>query len=95
MSVKPDRYQPDYAVPPGRTIKDLMGIEYRPDAQDFADLMIWDLSAVDDLISGKIEIDESLAKFLQQEFGIPSENWLRMEANYVKTLERLGQERPK
>ena len=87
-------YQPDYAVPPGRTIKELMGVHGFPDAQGFADLMIWDLSAVDDLISGKIEIDESTAKFLEQAFGLPANNWLRMEANYIATLKRLGQERP-
>ena len=88
-------YQPDYAVPPGRTIKELLGIEYRPDAQGLADLLCMDLSGVDDLISGKMPIDESTAKFLEQAFGLPANNWLRMEANYTATLKRLGQERPK
>ena len=89
-------YLPDYAVPPGRTIKELLGIVYRPDdAQGLADLLCMDLSGVDDLISGKMPIDESMAKFLEQAFGFPASNWLRMEANYVKTLKRLGQERSK
>ena len=92
MTLRTDRDLPAYAVPPGRTIKELLGVKHR---QELADLLCMDLSGVDDLISGKMPIDESTAKFLEQAFGLPANNWLRMEANYTATLKRLGQERPK
>jgi len=93
MSIKPSEYQPDYAVPPGRTIQETLEC-IGCTVNEFAELSGWTTTFVEKLISGEVEIDGLTAAWLDFKLGPPKQFWLNLEANYTATLKRLGQERP-
>lgn len=80
-------YDPDYAVPPGETIAELMDQRGITTAELGSYLGIGEPSVVE-LLSGKLVIDDALAKRLAITFHLPVAFWLKREANYRERLAR-------
>ena len=76
-------FNPDYAVPPGETIKELL-------YDEFAKSIGLTIYNVIDLIEGKYKIDKPLAAKLGARFNITKQFWLNLENNYRDKLKELG-----
>lgn len=76
-------FNPDYAVSPGETIKELLYDEFAKSVE----LSIYDAT---DLIEGRHEIDKPLAAKLGVRFNITKQFWLNLENNYRDKLKELG-----
>jgi HTH-type transcriptional regulator/antitoxin HigA len=85
-------YEPDYAVPPGRTLRetiDTLGIDQRELAARAG------LSAkhVNQVIKGIAPITHDTAIRLERVTGVPARMWNNLEANYREQLARLAARR--
>jgi HTH-type transcriptional regulator/antitoxin HigA len=83
-------YDPDYAVPPGRTLQetiDALGLDQRELAQRTG------LSAkhVNQVIKGVASITPDTAIRLERVTGVPAHLWNKLEANYREQLARLAE----
>lgn len=81
-----DEFRPNWASPPGATIKDIME-ERSMSLKEFAEAMRFLEEDAQGLIEGKIAIDDELALDLCTIFGSSKEFWLRREAQYRESLE--------
>lgn len=79
-------FDPDYAVPPGQTLLEIV--------MHFGKSRAWlsvrlDLPriVVDQIIAGEIPISENLAVGLESVTGVPQDFWLSLEENYRKQLD--------
>lgn len=89
MRKKPLLYEPDYAVPPGATIKETL--EYN--GQTIGDLAKGTGETVDTLIAvieARLPIGEELAQKFEKFFKISASFWLNHQRNYDDTLRRLS-----
>lgn len=79
------RFNPDYAVPPGATLRELMADSYL--TPKLVSIMT-DLSAetIEGICDGKVPITFEMADSLALAFGVPSSFWNNRELNYRKQL---------
>lgn len=81
-------FEPDYAVPPGKTLKELM--EYWQVSRGYvAGFLSIPLKELDRLIVGKSRITRLIAENLEALAGAPAHMWLNLETNYRKQLAKL------
>lgn len=78
-------YEPDYAVPPGETLLELLELAGRSPSQ-LAAYLDWSVEEVNDLLVGKAPITPELAQQLDELTGVRAEAWLSLESNYRKAL---------
>jgi len=81
------RFAPDYAVPPGDTLRESLAAQGMTQAE-LAQRIGLPVKAVRDVIRGKVPITTETAMQLERALGIPTGIWLSLEANYQATLAR-------
>jgi plasmid maintenance system antidote protein VapI len=78
-------FTPDWACPPGATIKTVC--EDRGISKVDLSVMIGvDLSEIDSLLDGTMEIDDELAAKLATSLGSSQKFWMKREARYREDL---------
>lgn len=81
-------YEPDYAVPPGATLRDTLdelGISQR----DLADRTGLSTKTVNQVVQGVAPLTHDTALKLEQATGVPARMWNNLEANYREHLARI------
>ena len=81
-------YNPDFAVPPGETIKEAAearGISI----EDLADRIDTAYSGLTAVIDGRLPISKSFALKLAEELDAPAYFWLNLQAQYDATKRRI------
>jgi plasmid maintenance system antidote protein VapI len=81
------QFEPDWASPPGDTIKDLLE-EKGMSKEKLSELL--GVERVDDLLSGAMRIDWSLAHKLERVFGSTWTFWMNRDEQYQADLARLN-----
>jgi HTH-type transcriptional regulator/antitoxin HigA len=81
-------FAPDYAVPPGETVREIMEIIEMSPAGLGAYLELT-ADEVDALLAGRLPITLPLATQLATLTSVATSFWLNLEANYRATLARL------
>lgn len=81
-------YDPDYAVPPGETLKETM------EARGIAKSVLANATGlpekyVDRIIAGHAAITHSIAVRLESVTGVPAAMWDSLEQNYREQLARI------
>lgn len=94
MDKKPQvyRYQPDYAVPPGETLLEVL--EYKGMTQ--ADLVRFSgrpPKTINEIVQGKAAITPETAIQFERVLGVPAVFWNNLEKNYRQTVARLAEEK--
>ena len=81
--IAPREYDPDYAVPPGATVRESM--------EWLAISEIPGITAADlvKLLVGELPLTPQIARHLVAEIGGLGDFWLRLEANYRRLLAKL------
>ena len=83
-------FEPDYVVPPGETVREIMQTKGIP-VKEMAEKLELSEEEFSDLLNGKLEITLELAYNLQKATGTPATFWLNLEKNYRKIkLQRGG-----
>lgn len=80
-------YEPDYAVPPGETLREYMEEAEVDEAYVAAESGLT-VDQVTAILCGEMVIDTESAERLEKVSGIPAGMWLRLEANYRAALVR-------
>ena len=88
--IEPTKYEPDIAIPPGETIKEMMD-EREWSEWELADRMRVPVYVVKEIIQGKRAIVPGWAAALERVFAMPESFWLNLEKNYRLALARLGE----
>ncbi len=89
--VKPAPYQPDVAIPPGKTI--LQVLQDKGMSQtELADRMNRPNNKVNEMLRGKKEVTAETALQLEQVLGLPASFWMELERNYQLNRARLAQQ---
>jgi addiction module HigA family antidote len=92
MSNKADSiFQPDYAVPPGETLKETLETIGMTQAE-LAERVGRPLKTINEIIKGKAAITSETALQLERVLGIPASFWNNLESNYQERLARLKEE---
>ena len=81
-------YEPDYAVPPGRTLQetiDTLGVDQR----ELARRTGFSAKHVNQMIKGIAPITHETAIRLERVTGVPARMWNNLEANYREQLARV------
>ena len=82
-------FEPDYAVPPGETVKEIMQAKRIP-SQEMAKKLGLSEEEFGDLLTGKLEITFELTCQLQKATGTPATFWLNLEKKYQKIKSQRG-----
>ena len=91
MGTKPKQrftFEPDYAVPPGRTLQetiDHLGI----DQKELAARTGMAAKTINQIVKGKAPLTHETALRLERVTGLPARTWNNLEANYREQLARL------
>ena len=81
-------FTPDWAVPPGNTIIELM-LEKNLQSFEVAKVLEISLSFLERLLVGEEKINKVLASKLETCFGVNSTFWIQRELNYRSQLKQL------
>ena len=90
MATSTNRFNPDYAVPPGWVLEEhinALGLS----RADFAGLCGFSQEIVTEIIAGKGPIEPETARVFERETGLNEVVWLNLEASYRDKLAELGQ----
>lgn len=78
-------FNPDWCVHPGATLQDWMD-EMKLSPRVVAGLMKLEVADVEDLVAGKMELDEDVARRLWNATQIPTAFWLKREQHFRTAL---------
>jgi addiction module HigA family antidote len=82
-------YSPDIAIPPGETLKEVL--ESKSITQkELALRMNRPIKTISEIMNGKASITPETAYQLEQVLDIPASFWLKLEANYQISKERIS-----
>lgn len=84
-----DEFQPDWASPPGDTIRECLE-ERAITIHTFARKLKEPMGVVVGLLDGTHAITPELAQKLERVFGAGRQFWINRQANYDKAVKRLG-----
>jgi HTH-type transcriptional regulator / antitoxin HigA len=87
---KPHPYEPDYAVPPGRTLQETID-SLDLDQRELAQRTGLSVKHVNQVIKGTASITQDTAIRLERVTGVPARMWNNLEANYREQLARLAE----
>lgn len=86
-------YQPDYAIPPGETLRDTLEALDMPQAE-LARRTGLSIKHINQIVQGAAPITPETALALERVTGVPAQLWARLEANYqareARRRERLA-----
>lgn len=91
IEITPRPYEPDVAVPPGATIRDLIEAKGMTQ-QQLADRMSRPPNKVNEILQGKRAITAGTALALELVLGWPADFWLERERSYRLAKARLAAE---
>jgi addiction module HigA family antidote len=83
-----DSFQPNYAIPPGATLRDELRARHMTQSQ-LAQRMGRPKKTISEIVNGKAEITAETALQLETVLGVPARFWLALEANYQEDLARI------
>ncbi len=92
VKTKNSSYQPNYAVPPGDTLRETLDFLGMSQAE-LAERTGRPKKTINEIISGKAAITAETALQFERVLGIPASFWSNLERNYQETLARLEDER--
>jgi plasmid maintenance system antidote protein VapI len=94
LSVFPTRlsFKPDYAIPPGETLLETLGIKGMS-IDEFSDLSLLSSQELRGIVEGKTTITEYHAKIFEAILETPASFWINLEKNYRDSLKRLGRKK--
>ncbi|MDJ1497629.1 HigA family addiction module antitoxin [Cytophagaceae bacterium DM2B3-1] len=95
MSNKTTTFQPDWISCPGSTIADILE-ERNMTISSFAQGMDISIDSINNLIDGKVSIDQRMASKLAKILGSSEQFWLKRQQNYdisVAKLEKIDEDR--
>ena len=78
-------YNPDYAVPPGETLLEIIG-ELGMTRRQFAAHSGLTVKAVGQIVKGELPITCTIASLLELATGVPARLWNSLEAQYRERL---------
>lgn len=87
-----NEYKPDYAIPPGETLIELMQLA-NMGTDNLAKEIKMPRSKVKAFLEGKTPISKPLAKKLAKVFDIPENFLINLERNYQTTKRRIVRDR--
>lgn len=91
VNKKNDQYNPDYAVPPGETLLEI--IESRGMSQtQLAERTHRPKKTISEIINGKTAITSETAIQFEHVLDVPAKFWMNLENNYRGTLARLEEQ---
>jgi HTH-type transcriptional regulator/antitoxin HigA len=82
--------EPDYAVAPGETIREFLD-EFGMTQRELATRLDLSPKHVNQLVQGLVPLSPDVAARLELVTGMPTRLWLRLEADYQATRQRLRQ----
>lgn len=82
-------YEPDYASPPGGTLRDVL-TELGMTQAELAARAGWSEKFVSQMANGKAPISPETALALERILGTPASFWMNREANYREALARIA-----
>jgi addiction module HigA family antidote len=85
--VERGEFDPDWTVPPGETLLELMAERDMSDTE-LARKMLVDVVAVHRLISGRAPLTATIALSLEEVFDVPFDFWMNLERNHREWLDR-------
>lgn len=85
------RYQPDYAVPPGETLAELLESNVMTQAE-LARRMGRPTKTINEIVQGRAAITPATALQLEHVLGLPASFWNTREANFRESLARADEE---
>lgn len=85
---KDSTYEPDYAVPPGETLEEIIE-EKGMDQKELAVRLEMSAKTINQIIHGKAPITHETAIGLERVTGVPASFWLNREAIYRERLARI------
>ena len=88
--VLPRQYEPDTAIPPGETVKEMLE-SLCMTQEDLAERMGKRPSQINEIASGKRPVSVETAIAFERVLGLPADFWLNLEKNYRLALARLDQ----
>lgn len=91
VNKRTDEYNPDYAVPPGETLLEI--IESLGMSQtELAERTHRPKKTISEIINGKTAITPETAIQLEHVLNVPARFWMNLENNYRETLARLEEQ---
>lgn len=84
-------FSPDYAVPPGETLLEVLEIS-KISLEELSESLELAMSEIESLISGTLPITSEIAEKLESAVPVPASLWMALEAHYRAALTRLGKE---
>lgn len=84
-------FSPNYAVPPGWTLSDLLE-ERGMSRADLARRTELSLEHIDQLIEGLVPLSTDIALRLERVTGVPARFWLKRESTYQERRARFAEQ---
>jgi len=84
-------YKPDYAVPPGHSLVEILG-SVSMTQKELANRMGRPLKTINEIVKGKTAITADTALQLERVLGTPASFWINLERNYREALARKKDE---
>jgi addiction module HigA family antidote len=81
-------FKPNYAVPPGETLKEILE-EREWSVQDFSAISWIPISFIEGILNGDKSIEQDIANKIDKSTGISHNFWLNLQRNYDQTIKRL------
>lgn len=91
-AIRKFRFEPDYAVPPGATLKESMG-SLGLTQRELADRTGIAVQTLTSILDGQQPIDSETANKLELVTGTPAAIWNNLEAQYRKQIAKIEQRR--
>lgn len=88
VEIKTSSFQPNYAVPPGETLRETLSFSGMTQAE-LAGRAGRPKKTINEIISGKAAITAETALQFERVLGVPASFWNNLERNYQETLARL------
>ncbi|MBF0523283.1 MAG: helix-turn-helix domain-containing protein [Candidatus Omnitrophica bacterium] len=86
------KFKPDYAVPPGETLLEVL--EHKGMTQaDLVERSGRPVKTINEIVQGKAAITPETALQLERVLGVPASFWNNLEKNYRQALARLAEEK--
>ena len=87
MAERIGRYDPDYAVPPGRVLEEHLEVRGLSQAE-FARQCGRSAKLVGEIAAGKAPVEPATARRFEKVLGVDAGVWLGLEANYRLRMAR-------
>lgn len=91
VEIKRTSFQPNYAVPPGETLRETLEFLGMTQAE-LAERTGRPKKTINEIISGKAAMTAETALQFERVLGVPASFWNNLERNYQETLARLREE---